>query len=103
MLQDRIGAPDVAVVPIVAVLGAVVPFGQVTSMGVTVVPARRLVGLLRQPATDADAAAGAGGGRADEPAHRHLHQPLMRNSLLLKAAVWDGGSGPHSHPAPRPP
>jgi Nuclease-related domain len=47
MLQDRIGAPDVAVVPIVAVLGAVVPFGQVTSMGVTVVPARRLVGLLR--------------------------------------------------------
>lgn len=47
MLQDRIGAPDVAVVPIVAVLGAVVPYGQVTSMGVTVVPVRRLVGLLR--------------------------------------------------------
>ncbi len=47
MLQDRIGAPDVAVVPIVAVVGAVVPYGQVTSMGVTVVPARRLVSLLR--------------------------------------------------------
>jgi Nuclease-related domain len=47
VLQARIGAPDVAVVPIVAVLGAVVPFGQVTSMGVTVVPAWRLVGLLR--------------------------------------------------------
>ncbi len=47
MLQDRIGAPDVAVVPIVAVVGAMVPFGQVTSMAVTVVPARRLVGLLR--------------------------------------------------------
>jgi hypothetical protein len=47
MLQDRIGAPDIAVVPIVAVLGPMVPFGQVTSMGVTVVPARRLVGLLR--------------------------------------------------------
>jgi hypothetical protein len=46
-LQARIGAPDIAVVPIVAVLGAVVPFGQVTSMDVTVIPARRLVGLLR--------------------------------------------------------
>jgi hypothetical protein len=46
-LQDRIGAPDIAVVPIVAVLGAMVPGGQVTSMGVTVVPARRLRGLLR--------------------------------------------------------
>jgi hypothetical protein len=46
-LQARIGAPDIAVVPIVAVLGAMVPFGQVTSMGVTVIPARRLVGLLR--------------------------------------------------------
>ena len=47
MLQDRIGAPDIGVSPIVAVLGAAVPYGQVTSMGVTVVPARRLVGLLR--------------------------------------------------------
>ena len=47
MLQARIGAPDIAVVPIVAVVGATVPFGQVTSMGVTVVPARRLPGLLR--------------------------------------------------------
>jgi Nuclease-related domain len=46
MLQERIGAPDIAVVPIVAVLGAVVPYGQVTSMGVTVVPASRLPGLL---------------------------------------------------------
>jgi hypothetical protein len=46
-LQARIGAPDIAVVPIVAVLGATVPFGQVTSMGVTVIPARRLPGLLR--------------------------------------------------------
>jgi hypothetical protein len=46
-LQARMGAPDIAVVPIVAVVGAVVPFGQVTSMGVTVVPAGRLVGLLR--------------------------------------------------------
>jgi len=47
VLQARIGAPDVAVVPIVAVVGATVPFGQVTSMGVAVVPARRLPGLLR--------------------------------------------------------
>jgi hypothetical protein len=47
MLQDRIGAPDIVVVPIVAVLGAVVPFGEVTSMGVTVIPARRLSGVLR--------------------------------------------------------
>jgi hypothetical protein len=46
-LQARIGAPDIWVVPIVAVLGAMVPGGQVTSMGVTVVPARRLPGLLR--------------------------------------------------------
>jgi hypothetical protein len=46
-LQARIGAPDIAVVPIVAVLGAMVPFGQVTSMDVTVIPARRLAGLLR--------------------------------------------------------
>jgi hypothetical protein len=46
-LQDRIGAPDIWVVPIVAVLGAVVPGGQATTLGVTVVPARRLAGLLR--------------------------------------------------------
>jgi Nuclease-related domain len=46
-LQDRIGAPDVWVSPIVAVQGAVVPGGLVTSMGVTVVPTRRLPGLLR--------------------------------------------------------
>jgi hypothetical protein len=46
-LQARIGAPDIAVVPIVAVVGAMVPFGEVTYMGVTVVPARRLAGLLR--------------------------------------------------------
>jgi hypothetical protein len=46
-LQDRIAAPDIAVVPIIAVLGGMVPGGQVTSMGVTVVPARRLPGLLR--------------------------------------------------------
>jgi hypothetical protein len=47
MLQARIVAPDIAVVPIVAVLGAMVPYGQATSMGVTVIPARRLPGLLR--------------------------------------------------------
>jgi Nuclease-related domain len=46
-LQDRLGAPDVAVVPVVAVLGGMVPGGQATSMGVTVMPARRLLGLLR--------------------------------------------------------
>jgi hypothetical protein len=46
-LQDRIGAPDIAVVPLVAVLGGMVPGGQVTSMGVTVVPARRLPDVLR--------------------------------------------------------
>ena len=47
VLQARIGAPDISVVPIVAVVGGVVPGGQVTSMGVTVIPARRLPGLLR--------------------------------------------------------
>jgi hypothetical protein len=46
-LQTRIGAPDIAVVPVVAVVGAMVPYGQVTAMGVTVIPARRLPGLLR--------------------------------------------------------
>jgi hypothetical protein len=46
-LQDRVGAPDVWVSPIVAVLGGMVPGGQVTSMGVTVVPARRLPDVLR--------------------------------------------------------
>jgi Nuclease-related domain len=46
-LQARIGAPDLAVVLIVAVVGAVVPYGQITATGVTVVPARRLPGLLR--------------------------------------------------------
>jgi hypothetical protein len=46
-LQDRIAAPDVWVSPIVAVLGGIVPGGQVTSMGVTVVPARRLPDVLR--------------------------------------------------------
>ena len=46
-LQARIGAPDIAVVPIVAVLGATVPDGQVTAHDVTVIPARRLPGLLR--------------------------------------------------------
>jgi Nuclease-related domain len=46
-LQDRIGAPDIWVSPMLAVLGGMVPDGQVTSMGVTVVPARRLPGLLR--------------------------------------------------------
>jgi hypothetical protein len=33
-------------VPIVAVLGAMVPYGQVTAHDVTVIPARQLVGLL---------------------------------------------------------
>jgi Nuclease-related domain len=46
-LQDRLGAPDIWVSPVVAVLGGMVPGGQVTSMGVTVVPARRLPDVLR--------------------------------------------------------
>jgi hypothetical protein len=46
-LQARIGAADIAVVPIVAVVGATVPHGQVSAHDVTVVPARRLAGLLR--------------------------------------------------------
>jgi hypothetical protein len=66
-LQARIGTPDVAVVPIVAVVGATVPFGQLTAHDVTVIPAPRLPGLLRSPAAQLDAGAGAGGGRADQP------------------------------------
>jgi hypothetical protein len=46
-LQARIGAPDIAVTPVVAVWGAAVPDGQVTVNHVTVVAARRLPGLLR--------------------------------------------------------
>jgi Nuclease-related domain len=46
-LQDRIAAPDIWVSPIIAVLGGMVPGGQVTSMGVTVIPARRLPDVLR--------------------------------------------------------
>jgi hypothetical protein len=46
-LQAVIGAADIAVTPIVAVSGAAVPYGQVTATDVTVVPARRLPGLLR--------------------------------------------------------
>ena len=40
--------PGVAVVPIVAVHGAQVPWGKVVMDGVPVVPARRLPGMLRQ-------------------------------------------------------
>jgi hypothetical protein len=40
--------PDVAVVPIVAVHGAHVPWGKVVTQGVPVVAARRLPGRLRQ-------------------------------------------------------
>jgi hypothetical protein len=46
-LQAVIGAPDIAVTPVVAVWGAAVPYGQVTVNHVTVVAARRLPGLLR--------------------------------------------------------
>jgi Nuclease-related domain len=40
--------PGVAVVPIVAVHGAQVPWGKVVVLGVPVVPARRLPSMLRQ-------------------------------------------------------
>jgi hypothetical protein len=40
--------PGVVVVPIVAVHGAQVPWGKVVTDGVTVVPAKRLPGLLRE-------------------------------------------------------
>jgi hypothetical protein len=46
-LQARLGAADIAIVPVVAVVGATVPYGQVTAHDVTVVPARRLPSLLR--------------------------------------------------------
>ena len=39
--------PDVVVVPIVAVLGAQVPWGKVVVQGVPVVAARRLPSMLR--------------------------------------------------------
>ena len=49
-LQARIGAPDVAVVPIVAVLGAAVPYGQVTSHGRDRHPGQAAAGPAAQPA-----------------------------------------------------
>ncbi len=39
--------PDVVVLPIVAVHGAQVPWGKVVVEGVPVVPARRLISVLR--------------------------------------------------------
>ncbi len=46
-VQATLGAPDIDVVPIVAVVGAPVPFGQVSVNGVPVVAAGSLPGLLR--------------------------------------------------------
>ena len=46
-VQATLGAPDVDVVPIVAVVGAPVPFGQVTVNGVPVVAAGSLPSMLR--------------------------------------------------------
>ncbi len=46
-VQATLGAPDVDVVPVVAVVGAPVPFGQVTVNGVPVVAAGSLPGMLR--------------------------------------------------------
>jgi hypothetical protein len=46
-VHATLGAPDVDVVPIVAVVGAPVPFGQVSVHGVPVVAAHTLPGMLR--------------------------------------------------------
>jgi hypothetical protein len=46
-VQATLGAPDIDVVPVVAVVGAPVPFGQVTVNGVPVVAAGSLPGMLR--------------------------------------------------------
>jgi hypothetical protein len=45
--QATLGVPDVDVVPIVAVVGAPVPFGQVSIHGIPVVGAHSLPGMLR--------------------------------------------------------
>jgi hypothetical protein len=44
-----------------------------------------------RPGADLNAAAGAAGGRPEELAHRHLHQPLTRTNLLQKRFVSLGG------------
>jgi hypothetical protein len=46
-VQATLGAPDVDVVPIVALCGAPVPFGQASVHGVPVVAAASLPGMLR--------------------------------------------------------
>jgi hypothetical protein len=46
-VHATLGAPDVDVVPIVAVVGAPVPFGQVSIHGIPVVAAHSLPGMLR--------------------------------------------------------
>jgi hypothetical protein len=46
-VHATLGAPDVDVVPIVAVVGAAVPFGQVSIHGIPVVAAGSLPGMLR--------------------------------------------------------
>jgi hypothetical protein len=46
-VQATLGASDVDVVPIVAVVGAAVPFGQVSIHGIPVVAARSLPSMLR--------------------------------------------------------
>jgi hypothetical protein len=46
-VQATLGVPDIDVVPIVAVHGAAVPFGQVNIHGIPVVAAASLAGMLR--------------------------------------------------------
>jgi hypothetical protein len=46
-VQVTLGVPDIDVVPIVAVVGAPVPFGQVSIHGIPVVAAATLPGMLR--------------------------------------------------------
>ena len=70
--------PGVAVVPIVAVHGAQVPWGKVVIDGVPVVPARRLPSMLR-------AAPGGAGARAGRRAGRPGPDPLPRRRLTCNA------------------
>jgi nuclease-like protein len=95
-LQDRIAAADVWVSPIIAVLGGMVPGGQVTSMGVTVIPARRLPGVLRSlpPTLTTE--------RAREVAAQIERRLDTERRLTLKSLFHKGlmlGQGPSSRNA----
>jgi hypothetical protein len=111
--------PDVAVVPVVAVHGAQVPWGKVVVEGVPVVATRRLLSLLRalpavlgpervaqladQARVRFHAAAQPGLSRRWSPARRHLMMVWRVGSLGRWLPVSAGGVGCRATPPPGAP